>query len=269
MNQGYFYLCLGKFYIIEASNLVDTIKVHDKHRKHGILVNSEDYDFAVNTKKFDIVIINDYSNELYSYAKTSFEKYCLVPRLLFPTFLPFEESIIIDSDVLCIWNTSEMWKIFSEFGQDLCMCGYEHDSSWHWGHIDEISKSYGKIIPHTHGGIFFIRKTQKLNKFFDDAINFFHNYEKIGFLKIFRNGRVDEPIFAIAMAENNMVPIDFIKHQIMTFNLNSECELPCKIQTEGNQNIKCDKNFPFVHMFEKMDGYNYKMLLSRILKNEI
>jgi len=266
MNQGYFYLCLGKYYIEESCNLVDTIKIHDKIRKHGALVNKEDYDFALSTGRFDVIIINDYSNELYKFEKTSFEKYCLIPRLLFPTFLPFEESIVIDSDVLCIWSMEDVWRIFSNFGQDICMCGYVKDSSWHWGTIDNVSASYGKTIPHTHGGIFYIRKTEKCKQFFKDCIQFFHDYDKYGFLKKFRGGRVDEPIFAISMAKNNMIPVDFVDYRIMTFNLESGCVLPCNIQTEGGRNISCGNNFPLVHMFEKMTGKNYRYVLNEAIK---
>ena len=265
MKQGYFFLGLGKYYINESINLLKTIKKFDNKRLFGIMINQEDYEYTQQINLFDSIIINDYSHPLYNESKTSFEKYCLVPRITFNKYLPFEENIILDSDILCISNPEKIWNYFSDNSQDINMAGFEWDENWHWGHIKEVSNYLGKKIPHTHGGIFYIRNKEKTNNYFDLCHKIYYEYDNYKLLRNFRGGRVDEPIFAVAMAINNMLPLDFIKYPIITFNLPGNSNLPTKLQTVNNLNIKCKDYIPFVHMFEKSTGDNYTQLLNTIL----
>jgi hypothetical protein len=51
----------------------------------------------------------------------------------------------------------------------------------------------------------------------------------------------------------------------MTFNYTPDMVIPSKLQTEGGQNIELNDYIPFVHMFDKMDGDNFKSLYSKIM----
>lgn len=264
-TQGYFFIALGRIYIDEAVNLLKSIKIFDQSRKFGILINDSDFDYTNNLNLFDSIIINDYSNELYNYAKTPFERYCLIPRITFNEYLPFDENLIIDTDVICIYDPTLVWKYFESSAQNIGMTGFSWDETWHWGTIQIISETIGVKIPHTHGGIFYIRNKESLKNYFNQCHNIFHLYDDFKLLRNFRGGRVDEPIFAIAMALNNMTPLDFIEYPIITFNLKHDSTIPTNIQTVNELNFECKHYIPFVHMFEKSDGINYKILLNRIL----
>lgn len=265
MTQGYFFLGLGKYYIDESINLLKTIKKFDNKRLFGIMVNQEDYQYVKELNLFNSIVINDYSHALYQTTKTSFEKYCLIPRITFNEYLPFEETIILDSDILCISNPDNMWEYFSSNSQDFNMTGFEWDENWHWDTIKNISEIIGKSVPHTHGGVFYIRNKEKLKDYFNLCHEVYHKYDEYGLLQNFRGGRVDEPIFAVAMAISNMLPLDFIEYPIITFNLPGNTIFPTKLQTVNDLNIECKEFIPFVHMFEKSIGNNYKQILNKIV----
>jgi hypothetical protein len=93
----------------------------------------------------------------------------------------------------------------------------------------------------------------------------YHRYDEYGLLRNFRGGRVDEPIFAVAMALHNMRPLDFVEYPIITFNLPGDTTFPTTLQTVNNLNVNCKAPIPFVHMFEKSIGNNYKQILNKIL----
>lgn len=265
MTQGYFFIGLGKYYIDESVNLLKTIKVFDDKRLFGILVSEEDYQYVKELNLFDSIVINDYSHTLYQSTTTSFEKYCLIPRITFNEYLPFEENIILDSDILCIGDPSPVWEYFGKNSQDFNMTGLDWDESWHWGTIKNVSKIVGKPVPHTHGGVFYIRNKENLKDYFDLCHDIYYRYVDYGLLLNFRGGRVDEPIFAVAMALNDMLPLDFIQFPIITFNLPGDSRLPTNLQTANNLNVNCKSHIPFVHMFEKSVGHNYKQILNTIL----
>jgi hypothetical protein len=63
-----------------------------------------------------------------------------------------------------------------------------------------------------------------------------------------------------------LYPTEFTDFPIMTFNLLGSHEIPTKLQTL--KNIELSDYIPFVHMFEKLDGENYKQLFKKITKNE-
>jgi hypothetical protein len=93
----------------------------------------------------------------------------------------------------------------------------------------------------------------------------FYRYDEYKCRRAFRGGRVDEIIFAIAHSYFNMDPVPFDEVPAMTFNYTPDMVIPSKLQTEGGQNIDLYDYIPFVHMFDKMDGDNFKSLYSKIM----
>ena len=67
------------------------------------------------------------------------------------------------------------------------------------------------------------------------------------------------------MALKDMLPLDFVKYPIITFNLPGDTIFPTKLQTVNNLNTNCKEYIPFVHMFEKSEGDNYKQILNKLL----
>jgi hypothetical protein len=265
MSQGYLLLALGKRYIDECVFLAKTLRRQDDWRPISLVINPEDEYYAMSKGDFDKIIYFNPHGEIWTDCQNNFEKYCLYPRLYFSDYLPYDETIIVDSDVLCQYSTDYIWSYLSNRTSPIAMMGRLYDPNWHWGHIQTVWKSYGKHVPHVHGGFFYLRKDQILGEFFQYCRDAFWKYDEYGCKRWYQNGRVDEIIFAIAHSHFNMKPIEFDDFPIMTFNYTPDMQIPSKLQTEGGQNIEMNNYIPFVHMFDKMDGSNFQTLYKKIM----
>lgn len=264
MSQGYFFVALGVKYITECLLLSTTIRKMGDRRPISLLVNPEDVEYARSLGMFDQLIEFKPDDQIWRDSETGFEKFCLYPRIMFHTYLPYEHNIIVDSDVICIGNTEGMWKYMTERQSPIAMLGRENDPNWHWGSINEVIEKYGKHVPHTHGGFFYLRKDPLLDKFFQYCHKVFYRYDDFGCKRAFRGGKVDEIIFAIAHSFFNMNPINF-DEGFMAFNYTPDYPVPSHIQNEGGKIVYAPNPIVFVHMFDKMEGANYQLLLRRIL----
>lgn len=266
--EGYFFVAIGKRYIDECYNLSLTIRKHGDKRPISLLINEGDEEYALSKNIFDKLIYFNPNDKLFNDCETSFEKYCLYPRINFDKYLPYDKNIITDSDMLCIHNMDKVWQTFNENEQPVQMIGFKNDLTWHWGTLKDVIEAYGKHVPHTHGGIFYIKKSEKLKDFFSYCREIFYKYEDYKCKKYFRGGKVDEIIFAIAFSKFDYEPLEFTDYSIMTFNIPGTAKIPTKIQTANNIYKIMDDPIPLVHMFEKMEGENYKKLFERIMENE-
>jgi hypothetical protein len=267
MKQGYFYITLGKQYIDECVLLVNTIRKNGDNRPVSLLIHQEDEEYAKEKGLFDQYVYFNPSGSLWDECETSFEKYCLYPRLHLDDYLIYDETIITDTDVLCQSSTDNLWNYLSNQKHSLRMLGRKVDHNWHWGHIDSVSKRFGKNVPHVHGGFFYLRKDRlNLGKIFSTCKMFFYAYDDYGCIRGFRGGRVDEIIFALTHSFFNISPIEFDEIPIMTFNYGPEVQIPSKLQTEGSQNIEMNDYIPYVHMFDKMGGSNFTALYNKIME---
>lgn len=265
MSQGYFLIAIGKQYIDECVFLANTIRKQGDNRPISLLINSEDEEYARALNLFDKYVYFNPSGAIWKECTTGFEKYCLFPRIHFDDYLIYDETIIVDSDVLCQSSTEKLWKDLSSQQMPIVMMGRHRDSNWHWGQIDNVSKRFGKNVPHVHGGFFYLRKGLNLGKFFSVAKLMFYSYDDFGCLRAFRGGRVDEIIFALTHAFLSILPYEFDKFSAMTFNYTPDIQIPSKLQTADNQNVELEDYIPFVHMFDKMDGFNFKSLYKKII----
>jgi hypothetical protein len=264
MTKGYLFLALGKFYIDEVYNLVLTINKHNDNKPKSIVVLKEDLEYANSLNVFDRVLEFQIS-ELYNICTTEFEKYGSCPKLKIKDYLIYDETIVLDSDVLCICNTESLWDWLSTQSKDIVMLGFESDPEWHWGNWGKVCESNGFEMPHTHSGFFYLRKNSNLiEPFFRYATEAFLTYEKLHFLKWFRGGKAEEPCFAYAHAKINLKPVDYREFPVMTFNLTKDQTIPTMLQATTGAIL--DGYIPFVHMFEKKDGENYKDIFERITK---
>lgn len=267
-TQGYLFITLGKEYIDECVFLVKTLRKNNDNRPVTLWVHSSDEKYAKSLNMFDdfIHFNTDLNVSIWEECKTSFEKYCLYPRLLFDKVLPYDETIITDTDMICQYSTNSVWDFLSEQNLGVRMLGRKYDYKWHWGSILEVSRSYGKHVPHVHGGFFFLRKGIEVDMFFEYCREVFFKYDEYKCKRAFRGGKVDEIIFAIAHSYFDMSPIEFDSRPIMTFNYARNIKIPSKLQTEGKQNIELDDYIPFVHMFDKAIGENFKSLYNKVMK---
>lgn len=265
MNQGYFFIALGQQYIQECYNLTQTIRKQGDNRPVSLLIHEKDKNIIPNNV-FDKLVYFKSDDELFKDCNTSFEKYCLYPRINFEKYIPYDENIIVDSDVLCQYSADKLWEYLSNQSIPIKMTGHQNDPSWHWGKINEVSQKFGKHVPHVHGGFFYIRKSEFANKFFEYTREVFYRYDEYGCKRFFRSGKTDEIIFAIAHSHFDIEPMDFHEVPAMTFNYGKEIAVPSKLQTERVPHEELSDYIPFVHMFDKLGGSNYQSLYERTMK---
>ncbi len=268
MTQGYLLIAIGKRFIDECSILVQTIRKQGDTRPVCLLINETDLDYAKSKNLFQDYVYFEPKGALWNECQTGFEKYCLQPRMHFDDYLIYDETVVVDSDVLCQAPTENLWKYLTESNKPIIMLGRVHDPKWHWGFINEVSQRFGKNVPHVHGGFFYMRKTPILGEFFSLAKFFFYKYDVYGCKRFYQNGRVDEIIFALVHATLGINPVEFDEFPVMTFNYTPDMSVPSKLQTEGGQNLLMNDYIPFVHMFDKMEGYNFKKLYEKIMTGE-
>lgn len=266
--EGYLFVAIGKKYIDESYNLSITMRKNNDERPISLLIKSEDEDYAKEKKIFDKLIFFEPTDQLYKDCTTSFEKFCLYPRINFEKYIPYEKTIITDTDMLCIHNMDQVWEICSKNSQPVQMLGINYDLNWHWNCIEEVIQAYGKHIPHTHGGLFYIKKNKSIEDFFSYSREVFYKYDEYKCKRFFRGGKVDEIIFAITFSKFGYKPIEFHEYPIMTFNLLGEVILPTKLQTVNGSYKIMDSPISLVHMFEKSEGINYQKLFKRIVNGD-
>lgn len=268
-NEGYFFIGLGRKYIDECYNLTKTLRKQNETRPVSLLIHENDLDYAKSKNIFDQFIFFKPNEQcdIWKICKNYFEKYCLYPRLHLNDYTPYDISITVDSDELCQYSPEEIWKTLSTKTFPVQMVGRKHDLNWHWGTISDVIKSYGKHIPHVHGGFFYLKKNDPRTKeFFNYTKSLVFKYEELNCKKWYENGLVDEILFAIAHANFDIFPIEFDEYPIITFNYGPDVEIPSCLQTENNQNIFMKSPIPFIHMFDKFYGQNYNILLQKILE---
>jgi len=270
LNQkSYLLLSFGRSYINDSKDLIDTLRHFKDNTPVNIVVGSNDYDYAHSCKIFNNVIIFDiYNHPLYPLCNTKFEKFCLLPRLELYNFLTTDYTIVLDTDILCAYYTNKVWDYLINKNQDLIMLGSKNNPAWHWGYWGNICSRIGIKPQETHGGLFFLKKTPKLQPIFKDVEYAFINYDKLGMLRMYQEGAVDEPCFSYAFSKNSLMPINFSEFSIMTFNLKALDEIPTKNMTEAQQKTIMNNYIPFIHMFEKNNSLNFKNLKEKILKYE-
>lgn len=268
MSQGYFLIAVGRRYIDECTFLANTIVKQGDKRPISLLIHPEDEEYAKSKNLFDQLIHFHPNDDLWKDCHTNFEKFGVYTKINYEKYLPYDENIILDSDVLCQYNPNKLWNYLSEQSLPIRMLGRKDDPNWHWGYIGEVSKKFGKHVPHVHSGFVYLRKSSFLTQFFDYCRVVFYRYDDYGCKRMFRGGKADEIIFAIAHSYFNIDPIEFDAVPVMTFNYGPDVAIPSKLQTEGNQNVTMKDYIPFVHMFDKMEGHNFNALYEKIMKKK-
>ncbi|MBR4287643.1 MAG: hypothetical protein IKT55_08065 [Clostridia bacterium] len=124
--------------------------------------------------------------------------------------LPYDINIFIDADCLCFGDINRLFDIF-ENADDFCCYGrvLPLDDKTGWFEYDNLNEALQKQIDYVvglHGGIYYIRKTQKAKKVLDDAKAFTKNYTAYKFKGKFETPG-DEPVVALSMAVNGCKPI--------------------------------------------------------------
>lgn len=261
-SEGYVLIGLGKTYIDECKLLIDTLRKQNDNRPVSIVVNEEDRTYAKSIGIFDKIInFQIFDQDIWNMCNTISEKFIIYPRMFLENYIQYDHNIIIDSDIICQAHTDKVWKYCKERNQSITQLGFINDPEWHWGSINEVSEAFGKHVPHTHGGFFYIRREDEIiNKFFKFVRETFYKYDEYKCKRKYKNGMVDEILFAIAHAQFDMYPVEFHEFPIMTFNSKPDI-VPNAIKGKETLGL-----IPFVHMYDyKPKSENYMKVYNKIM----
>ncbi len=196
MTKGFITVATGKeqYYKI-AQNLLRSYRFTTKKTLPFALLCDEENEY---TKEFDDVRV--FSNPTRSY----------LDKLNMFELLPYDINIFIDADCLCFGDINRLFDIF-ETADDFCCYGrvLPLDDKTGWFEYENLNVDLQKQIDYVvglHGGIYYMRKTDKCKKVLDDAKAFTLNYADYKFKGKFQTPG-DEPVVALSMAVNKCKPI--------------------------------------------------------------
>lgn len=271
MNRGYLFLCFGKYYVDEASNLVKMLRKVGDEYPVSILCAKKDFDYATSLELFNNIIIFNFDNEFSKLDNTPFETFGGTPKILMVDYLPYEETIYLDTDMLVQSSPNNVWDIMASYNQPCVLTGTNisgQDIGYYKLLADKLSMDVTKFN-HVHSGIVYFNKTNKEFELFSNTLKYFwKHYTTYGLLsRKFREGKADEPVFSASINKLNYKVIDATKIPIITHNYHFNIELPSNINTGGsmhNIHAVLDAPIPFIHMF-KQYRVHYDTLYSRLI----
>lgn len=192
--QGFVTIATGnERYFRMAANLLKSYRLSTKEPKPFCIIADKKNHY---TELFDDVIVIE------NVTRSYLDKFLLIP------YAPYDETIFIDADCLAYCDLNSLFPVFSDASDFSCFGGvYPLGSEEGWFTDERLGKYKNKIsyIVGLHGGIYFIRKSEKLNDLYQTALDIAGEFEKYSF-RWFRSP-ADEPIYAMAMAVCNFKPI--------------------------------------------------------------
>ena len=196
LTKGFVTIATGKeqYYKI-AKNLLLSYRFTTENPLPFALLCDEENEY---TKEFDHVRV--FSTPTRSY----------LDKLNMFDLLPYDINIFIDADCLCFSDINRLFDIFSE-ADDFCCYGrvLPLDDKTGWFEYDNLNADLQKQIDYVvglHGGIYYMRKTEKCKKVLEDAKTFSKTYADYKFKGKFETPG-DEPVVALSMAVNKCKPI--------------------------------------------------------------
>lgn len=147
------------------------------------------------TKEFDDVVILD--------APT----HSWMDKMRLLDVCPYDENIFIDADCLVYQDINFFWDIFADvddfscFGESLPL-----DAQGGWFTAQAANFYPIQFCTHLHGMLYFIRKSETLEKMQLICDDIIANYAKIEF-RGFNDQLADEPVYALSMAVLGLHPV--------------------------------------------------------------
>ena len=153
---------------------------------------------------------NEYTKEFDDVRILGEAKCNYLDKLEMYDYLPYDVNIFIDADCLCFSDINRLFDIF-ENADDFCCYGrvLPLDDKTGWFEYENLNEDLQKQIDYVvglHGGIYYMRKTEKCKRVLDKAKDFALNYADYKFKGKFTNPG-DEPLVALSMAVNKCKPI--------------------------------------------------------------
>jgi hypothetical protein len=156
------------------------------------------------TKDFDDVVVLENASSSY------LDKLSLLIKC------PYDETIFIDADCLAYKDLNQYWAIFDKADDFSCFgASFDVDSDRGWFRKDDIGdfKHAIKFIPNLHGGVYFIRNSDKCKRMYERSLEIARNYQSYKFAMF--DEPADEPILALCMALHECHPIEPTSHMLI------------------------------------------------------
>ena len=195
-TKGFVTIATGKEQYYEiAKNLLHSYRFTTKEPLPFAILCDADNEY---TKEFDDVRV--YPTPPRSY----------LDKLEMFDYLPYDINIFIDADCLVFNDINRLFDIF-ENADDFCCYGrvLPLDDKTGWFEYDNLNDDLKNQIDYVvglHGGVYYMRRTEKTKKVLDDAKTFSKNYLDYKFKGKFQTPG-DEPVVALSMAINGCKPI--------------------------------------------------------------
>lgn len=134
--------------------------------------------------------------------------------------IPYDETIFIDADCLAYSDLNVLFSVFSDADDFSCFGNIasnpEESAGWfNWKNLPNNIQNRVEYTVGLHGGVYFMRKTEKLMSVFASAEHILSDYASYKF-----NGFVnpaDEPVLALSMAINKCKPIPFSTYGMVCY----------------------------------------------------
>lgn len=220
LTKGFITIATGKeqYYKI-AQNLLRSYRFTTKKPLPFAILCDTENEY---TKEFDDI-------RVFNEAKCNY-----LDKLEIYDYLPYDINIFIDADCLAFRDINRLFDIF-ENADDFCCYGrvLPLNDKTGWFEYENLNANLQKQIDYVvglHGGIYYMRKTEKCKKVLDDAKVFSLNYEDYKFKGNFETPG-DEPLIALSMAVNKCKPIP---HDLSAIFCYWECENRIKFNFKNN-----------------------------------
>ncbi len=121
----------------------------------------------------------------------------------------FDRNIFIDADCLVYGDIQYLWTLFPDSGISCFGRKFELNSDEGWFDSNNLGKYKDTVKSNIgmHGGIYYFSKDNKTADVYKTCLDIINSYEDYTF-KYF-SSPADEPVIALAMAINDIYPVDW------------------------------------------------------------
>lgn len=216
-DRGFITVATGKEkYYKVAYNLLQSYRKCTKDPLPFTIIADRENEY---TKAFDdVVLLENPTNSF-------------LDKLFLADLAPYEETVFIDADSLCVANPDGVFNDFANCG-DFSFYGailpFDNPNGWFDYNKSGEYKDKLQFNLCGHGGLYYIRRTEKSREIAALARRLSDNYYNYGFN--FSNSPADEPVLAMAMAIEGSIPCNTAHPKMMFYPPN---RMKLKVDKKG------------------------------------
>ena len=197
MTRGFVTIATGKDrYFKLARNLLASYRLFAKGPGAAPFAIICDRENDVTACFDDVIILDD--------AACSY-----MDKVRLPELSPYDETIFVDADCLAYRDLNDWWGLFAD-ATDFSCFGYVKpaDAQDGWFRKEDVGEYSSRVdyCLEFQGGVYFMRKGEALDRFYETAKHVHEHYGEYRF-RFFVNP-ADETIFSLAMVVNGMRPVE-------------------------------------------------------------